>query len=52
VYVNSFNEWHEGHAFEPMKDAADLTAGERPHGYRNPERGDYRLAALRSLLAT
>ena len=24
VYVNSFNEWHEGHAFEPMKDAAEL----------------------------
>ena len=29
VYINSFNEWHEGHAFEPMKDAAELTAAER-----------------------
>jgi hypothetical protein len=51
VYLNSFNEWHEGHAFEPMKDAALLTPGERESGYRNPARGDYRLAALRALLA-
>jgi hypothetical protein len=50
VYVNSFNEWHEGHAFEPMRDAADLTAEERAHGYRNPERGAYRLETLRRLL--
>jgi sugar phosphate isomerase/epimerase len=50
VYVNSFNEWHEGHAFEPMKDAAELTEEERSFGYRNPARGDYRLAALRALL--
>jgi sugar phosphate isomerase/epimerase len=51
VYVNSFNEWHEGHAFEPMKDAADLTPEERGQGYRNPARGCYRLDALRALLA-
>jgi glycosyl hydrolase family 99 len=50
VYLNSFNEWHEGTAFEPMKDAADLTPAERTQGYHNPERGDYRLAALRALL--
>jgi hypothetical protein len=50
VYINSFNEWHEGHAFEPMKDAADLTARERALGYHNPERGAYRLATLRALL--
>jgi hypothetical protein len=49
VYVNSFNEWHEGHAFEPMKDAAELTPDERALGYRNPERGDYRLRALGEL---
>jgi len=49
VYVNSFNEWHEGHAFEPMKDAAELTAEERAIGYRNPERGDYRLQTLAGL---
>ena len=46
VYVNSFNEWHEGHAFEPMKNDADLTEEERLHGYHNPRYGDYRLAAL------
>ena len=46
VYINSFNEWHEGHAFEPMKDELDLTAAERAHGYHNPDYGDYRIAAL------
>ncbi len=51
VYVNSFNEWHEGHAFEPMKDAADLTPEERLQGYRNPARGDYRLERLRASIA-
>jgi hypothetical protein len=50
VYVNSFNEWHEGHAFEPMKDAADLTPPERALGYHNPEQGAYRLATLRGLV--
>jgi hypothetical protein len=51
LYVNSFNEWHEGHQFEPMKDAAELTAEERRYDYRNPSRGDYRLTALRGLVA-
>jgi len=50
VYVNSFNEWHEGHAFEPMKDAKDLTPEERRQGYRNPARGDQRLAVLSELM--
>ncbi len=50
TYVNSFNEWHEGHAFEPMKDEQELTAAENAVGYHNPERGDYRLAELRDLL--
>jgi hypothetical protein len=50
AYINSFNEWHEGHAFEPMKDAADLTERERALGYHNPARGDYRLAVLKGLL--
>ncbi|PYQ25736.1 MAG: hypothetical protein DMF81_01430 [Acidobacteria bacterium] len=50
VYINSFNEWHEGHAFEPMKDAADLTPAERSLGYHNPARGDYRLATLGRLV--
>ena len=50
VYVNSFNEWHEGHAFEPMKDATDLGPAERALGYANPARGDYRLRALGALV--
>ncbi|HEY6211609.1 MAG TPA: hypothetical protein VIW45_04950 [Vicinamibacterales bacterium] len=50
VYVNSFNEWHEGHQFEPMKDAADLTPSERVLGYHNPADGSYRLKQLKSLL--
>jgi hypothetical protein len=50
VYINSFNEWHEGHQFEPMKDFAQLTAEERALGYHNPADGAYRLAALRTLL--
>src|SRR5262249_50542316 len=33
TYVTSFNEWHEGHQFEPMKDRAELTAGERALRY-------------------
>lgn len=46
VYLNSFNEWHEGHAFEPMRDHADLTPGERAFPYHNPARGDYRIRFL------
>lgn len=29
VFINSFNEWHEGTQFEPMRDFAELTAEER-----------------------
>jgi glycosyl hydrolase family 99 len=50
TYVNSFNEWHEGHAFEPMRDAAALTPEELAWGYDNPQRGDYRLALLKELV--
>jgi len=32
-----------------MKDSAELTAEERALGYRNPERGDYRLRTLAEL---
>jgi len=46
AYLTSFNEWHEGTAFEPMKGAAELTAAERVFPYHNPEQGDHRLAAL------
>lgn len=51
TYVNSFNEWHEGHQFEPMKHFADLTPDERRVGYRNPAQGDYRLQLLKTRLA-
>ena len=50
VYINSFNEWHEGHQFEPMRDWDDLTRAERAIGYHNPDDGGYRLKALRKLL--
>lgn len=50
VYVNSWNEWHEGHQFEPMKDGAALTSEERRQGYRNPARGGERLEVLASLI--
>jgi hypothetical protein len=50
VYVNSFNEWHEGHQFEPMKNAADLTPDEQQLGYHNAPDGMYRLDAVSSLL--
>ena len=46
VYLNSFNEWHEGHAFEPMKDWTELRPEEKVLGYHNPTWGDYRLATL------
>jgi hypothetical protein len=50
VYINSFNEWHEGDAFEPMRDAAAIPTSQQVLGYHNPARGDYRLTALRDLL--
>jgi hypothetical protein len=51
AYVNSFNEWHEGHQFEPMKDYADLSASERTVGYHNTEDGGFRLSDLTRYLA-
>jgi hypothetical protein len=50
TYVNSFNEWHEGTQFEPMKDAATLTPEEIRFGYHNPADGMYRLNYLKSRL--
>jgi hypothetical protein len=51
VYINSFNEWHEGHQFEPMKNRGQLSNEERAVGYRNPDDGEYRLKALKKRLA-
>ena len=50
VYLTSFNEWHEGHQFEPMKHARDLTPGERGFGYHNPEDGGIRFRHLQRQL--
>jgi hypothetical protein len=50
VYINSFNEWHEGHQFEPTKNRAELTDAERALGYHNADVGSYRLDALRGLI--
>ncbi len=49
VYINSFNEWHEGTAFEPMKPYRELTAADRGL-YHNPLDGNYRLDTLTELL--
>ncbi len=50
LYLNSFNEWHEGHQFEPMRNARDLTPSERRFGYHNPSQGDVRLRHLQQEL--
>lgn len=50
TYINSFNEWHEGHQFEPARDAADLTPDERRIGYHNPPDGSARLTHLAALM--
>jgi hypothetical protein len=51
VYVNSFNEWHEGHQFEPVKDYAGLSASERTIGYHIAREGGFRLSDLACYLA-
>jgi hypothetical protein len=50
VYLTSFNEWHEGHAFEPTRAWEDLTPAQRGWGYHNADRSDSRLAVLPDLL--
>jgi glycosyl hydrolase family 99 len=50
VYINSFNEWHEGTAFEPAFDFADLSSAQRAIGYHNPEHGSWRLQLLQDVL--
>ncbi len=50
AYVCTFNEWHEGTAFEPQLDGALLSPAQRAVGYHNPARGDARLALLRERL--
>ena len=50
VYIATFNEWHEGTSFEPMKDHAALLPQELPFGYHNPAYGRYRLDYLKPRL--
>ncbi len=50
AYICTFNEWHEGTAFEPAKSWDDLREEERKIGYHNPDDGGYRLKALKSLV--
>ena len=50
VYIATFNEWHEGTSFEPMKDRAALVPQELPFGYHNPAHGRYRLDYLKPRL--
>jgi hypothetical protein len=50
TYINTFNEWHEGTAFEPAKSYANLTPEERAIGYHNPTNGRWRLDLLASVL--
>ena len=38
AYICTFNEWHEGTAFEPAKSWDDLSEEERKIGYHNPGR--------------
>jgi hypothetical protein len=52
VYINSFNEWHEGTAFEAMQNRDDLDADQQALGYHNPDEGDYRLSYLTARLNT
>jgi len=49
VPINSFNEWHEGTAFEPMASYRDLTRAQRLLYHNTPD-GSYRLNVLRDLL--
>jgi hypothetical protein len=50
TYINSFNEWHEGTAFEPAANLADLTPAQRAIGYHNPDEGRWRLDLLADVL--
>ena len=51
TYLTTFNEWHEGTAFEPAKHRASLLPQERAYNYHNPENGNWRLELLKALLA-
>jgi hypothetical protein len=50
VFLNSFNEWHEGHQFEPAKKYKRLTKEERAVGYHNSRNGHARFRTLKRSL--
>ena len=50
AYINSFNEWHEGHMFEPATNRPELTPAQLALRLHNPDRGDYRLQTLAGLV--
>lgn len=50
VFLNSFNEWHEGHQFEPAKKYRSLTEEERAVGYHNARNGHARFRTLKRAL--
>lgn len=50
AYINSFNEWHEGTQFEPVRPRDGLSREELAFGYHNHENGTLRLEKLRALL--
>ena len=52
VYLNSFNEWHEGHQYEPAKNDAAIADDQRSRQYHNAADGQYRLNTLRTLLSS
>jgi hypothetical protein len=52
VYLNSFNEWHEGHQFEPMTSDGAIPAAQASRHYHNATDGAYRLKTLSTLLST
>jgi len=51
TYINSFNEWHEGTAFEPAANFASLSPAQRAIGYHNPDNGSWRLQLVREVLS-
>ena len=50
AYINSFNEWHEGTQFEPMRPRGGLTSDELAVGYHNHDCGSCRLELLANQL--
>jgi len=50
VYLTSFNEWHEGHQFEPAKRWRRRTEQEQAAGCHNARNGYARFRTLKKAL--